>query len=374
MVSYKGKNKFGLSRYIPTDIRKKIRRDAGFGCVVCGCVLIEYEHIEPEFKDASEHNPDNMTILCPICHDRVTKKIISKRDVWAAKRNPKGLQQGYVNDLIFPNTDELEFLLGSVQVINVGIIISIYGKPLFWFESSENNEEPFTICCIFYGVGGEPIAYINRNEYIALIKKQDIVSVASRLTISDDKYGCILGMSREGGSPIHITELYMQYNKIKVMINNENSPLYYGSVDTPDSNLNGFNKFVFSGGKGNRRGEVNAIGLSQIPWCKENNKICWLIRANIHGLKVRNSIGHHKGWLYSNLLINLKGEIVGYIKDGKAFNVFNEFISNYKDGFLSYPEKQYDDGEPIFIPKHCRQGIFSRTQQEYDLSYRFFGF
>ncbi len=45
-------NKHGLKRYIEADIRRKIRHDAGYGCVICGNIFVDYEHIEPEFKDA----------------------------------------------------------------------------------------------------------------------------------------------------------------------------------------------------------------------------------------------------------------------------------------------------------------------------------
>jgi len=41
------KNKFGLSRTIPEAIKSQIRRDDGYGCVVCGNALYQYEHIDP---------------------------------------------------------------------------------------------------------------------------------------------------------------------------------------------------------------------------------------------------------------------------------------------------------------------------------------
>ncbi|HDZ0790542.1 TPA: hypothetical protein RRT77_004528, partial [Klebsiella pneumoniae] len=53
-------NKFGLKRYIPSEIRKRIRIDAGYGCVICGGLFVDYEHIEPEFSKAVEHDPDKM--------------------------------------------------------------------------------------------------------------------------------------------------------------------------------------------------------------------------------------------------------------------------------------------------------------------------
>ena len=82
-------NRHGLKRHIPSKVSEKIRRDAGFGCIVCGDLVVEYEHIEPSFADAIEHDPEKMTLLCPKHHSRVTKGLISKKQIWKYKENPK---------------------------------------------------------------------------------------------------------------------------------------------------------------------------------------------------------------------------------------------------------------------------------------------
>jgi hypothetical protein len=77
-------NKLGLSRAIPEAIRRKIRQDSGFGCVICGLAIASYEHIDPEFHEATEHDPDKMTFLCEGCRSRVTRGVWSKDKVWKA--------------------------------------------------------------------------------------------------------------------------------------------------------------------------------------------------------------------------------------------------------------------------------------------------
>ena len=59
------KNKFELSRTIPEPIKRQIRQDSGFGCVICGLGIIQYEHVDPEFHLAKIHDPSKMTLLCP---------------------------------------------------------------------------------------------------------------------------------------------------------------------------------------------------------------------------------------------------------------------------------------------------------------------
>jgi len=160
-------NKHGLKRYIPSDIRLRIRKDAGFGCVICGCILIDYEHIDPEFHQATEHDPDKMTLLCISCHGRVTRKLISKKAVLMAKENPKALQDGFVHDILFVNTDEMEIKIGSSVSKNTKVILTIYGKPIIWFEPPLIEGEPSKLCAIFYDNNGKVISYVNRNQFIA---------------------------------------------------------------------------------------------------------------------------------------------------------------------------------------------------------------
>lgn len=51
-------NKHGLSRYIDAVIRRQIRQNCRFGCCICGNAIIDYEHVDPPFENATEHNPD----------------------------------------------------------------------------------------------------------------------------------------------------------------------------------------------------------------------------------------------------------------------------------------------------------------------------
>lgn len=71
------KNKHGLSRTIPDKIKEQVRKNSGFGCVICGVGIIEYEHVNPEFKDCTEHNSENITLLCPTCHSKKTRGFLS---------------------------------------------------------------------------------------------------------------------------------------------------------------------------------------------------------------------------------------------------------------------------------------------------------
>ena len=77
------KNKHGLSRTIREDVKLQIRQNSKFGCVICRAAIYTYEHIEPVFVDAKEHDPDNMCLLCPNHQAESTSGVLSKNRIKA---------------------------------------------------------------------------------------------------------------------------------------------------------------------------------------------------------------------------------------------------------------------------------------------------
>ena len=112
-------NKYGLKRYIRPAIKRLIRENSGFGCVICGGSDYTYEHIDPEFNDADAHDPNKMTLLCFACHGKVTTKKWSKEKVKQAMAAPFRKAQGYV---IGKNKEEFDFGFGQPYIIIGGAI------------------------------------------------------------------------------------------------------------------------------------------------------------------------------------------------------------------------------------------------------------
>jgi hypothetical protein len=88
-------NKFGLSRDIPDPLKREARQACGFGCVICGASIVEYEHFDPDFAEAREHNPARIALLCPSCHANVTRKFWPKEKVKTARLAPRCKQTNF---------------------------------------------------------------------------------------------------------------------------------------------------------------------------------------------------------------------------------------------------------------------------------------
>ncbi|WP_374263704.1 HNH endonuclease [Zoogloea sp.] len=76
-----------VSRDIPEPIKRQVRQECYFGCVICGCPVFEYDHIV-EFSKVKEHTASNLALLCEQHHRAKTTGKMSVERVIEARMNP----------------------------------------------------------------------------------------------------------------------------------------------------------------------------------------------------------------------------------------------------------------------------------------------
>jgi len=181
-----GANRFGLNRHIPEKIKKKVRRRCKFGCVVCGSAIVTYEHIDPPFSDAREHNPTNITLLCGHHQLESSKGLLSKDSIQEFNTNPRGSRRGYVDHIFDLNGKVPSLVLGSTNIdLKPGQVFSINGLPIFKIDHPEQNSRRWRLSAIFYGEKNQIICYIEKNELRLLAHNYDIVQISRRFCISN---------------------------------------------------------------------------------------------------------------------------------------------------------------------------------------------
>lgn len=128
-------NRHGLPRDIPDPIRREIRQRSKFGCVICRSGIYDYEHIDPEFTDATRHDPDDICCLCTSCHAKVTRGHFSKAYV---RSKYKEVEAAALADVPAP-FDYLDFHNGKAELKIGGIsydagltsIVKYHGEEFF---------------------------------------------------------------------------------------------------------------------------------------------------------------------------------------------------------------------------------------------------
>jgi hypothetical protein len=104
-------------RDIPEPIKRHVRQRCGFGCVICGLPLFEYEHLKG-WANVQRHMAEEITLLCDRHHREKTAGLLPLADVAAADVNPfnrrAGVSASY--DLHFAG-NRCELVIGSNRAV-----------------------------------------------------------------------------------------------------------------------------------------------------------------------------------------------------------------------------------------------------------------
>jgi len=188
-----GINKYGLKRYIPADVRRKVRYNSKQGCVLCRALFCQYHHFRPEFVDADNHNPDDICLLCPTHHDEVTRGTILNADISSAYQNTK------LNDAIRPPfhqatlSGQLRLNLGNSEfdyMPNEACLLQ-YGTEKI-FTVSYKESEVFggsypSISGSIFDQQGSPILLLDENTIVLASLDFDAEIKGTKILIRDNR-------------------------------------------------------------------------------------------------------------------------------------------------------------------------------------------
>ncbi len=177
------KNKYGLPRYVPEPVRLEIRRRCGFGCVVCGLGLFDYEHFDPEFSKAKVHDPNGMTLLCMQCNQKKARGHLSFEAVKRANDDPAALKIGFAHEWIDVSTGDLTIVVAGVEFRNCERLIMVNGVTVLSVAEPEEEGTPYRISGRFCNNKGDVIFRIDENNWKVNQQSWDVKWVGPRLTV-----------------------------------------------------------------------------------------------------------------------------------------------------------------------------------------------
>ena len=181
------KNRYGLSRYIPKPIEKQVRRRCGFGCVICGTAIFIYEHFDPPFRDARQHNANGITLLCGHHELEATKGLLSKDTIRQADKNPLCRQLGYAKCIFDIGNGRPRLLLAGNDFTQCGPRIELDGETLFEVFPPEPKSHRWRLSAQFKDASGQVICEIKQNELVVNSANFDIEQTATRFKVIPDQ-------------------------------------------------------------------------------------------------------------------------------------------------------------------------------------------
>lgn len=205
------RNKHGLTRTISDVIKREVRKRCGFGCVRCGLAYFDYEHFDPDFKDAKEHCAAGITLLCMQCNQKRARGTLSVETVSAANRAPRCLDRGFASESFDFSAEVIEIKVGGVTITNCPTLIEINGTALLSICEPEEPGAPFRLSGMFADNTGETTLKIVDNVWSAGAANWDVECVGPLVTIRNGPRLISLILRQEPPKRLVVERIEMTY-------------------------------------------------------------------------------------------------------------------------------------------------------------------
>lgn len=173
-------NRHGLQRSIPQDVKRAVRRDCGFGCVVCRRLPTHYDHFEPEFRDCTVHNPNGIALLCPTCHqDKTSGRLSAKRVAECRERASRIWSEPAWRTQSSGNSVQL--MVGNNALFGQRARIAFGTTTLLEVRSTSDPVEPWTLAGTFVHGKGRIVRFED-SEVVVCRDNWDVELVGDMMT------------------------------------------------------------------------------------------------------------------------------------------------------------------------------------------------
>ena len=210
---------------IPLPIQREIRQRCGFGCVICGLPLYDYDHIIG-WTEIKRHIADEITLLCNTHHREKTSRLLPNEVVIEANKNPHNLKEGVSKpyDLHYSGS-ECETNIGSVIITTKDegygteiIPLSIDDIPIIKFIMSEGH---LLLTLNLYDQYNNFVLRVVNNQLVYSVSPWDIEFVGRNLIIREAKRNIFIDLEFEVPNKIIIKRGRFILNGVEVLIQPE---------------------------------------------------------------------------------------------------------------------------------------------------------
>lgn len=203
------RNKFDLSRDIPEDIKRAVRQRCGYGCVLCGAAIIEYEHIRPEFAKARQHDVEGIALLCPNCHSKKTRNFLSARRILEAMGKPAAKQSGFAFSELESSAAHPYVVFAGLTLTRCATPVEIRGLPVLRIEPAECTGGPYQLSASFFDSAGRRSLFIRQNEWKVFTDSWDVEATGGRITVRAAPGEVALSLKLDPGEGVIVERIRM---------------------------------------------------------------------------------------------------------------------------------------------------------------------
>jgi hypothetical protein len=132
---------------IPSPIKRAVRQKCGFGCVICGLAVYEYDHVI-EWSEVQQHTVKNLILLCSFHHtEKTTGRLPIETLTRAAERPRNKRVKESLAYRLFAHGKRTDIFLGSIRFsldfstnnFNIFEVIVIKNKVMISIENDDDS-------------------------------------------------------------------------------------------------------------------------------------------------------------------------------------------------------------------------------------------
>lgn len=207
---------------IPSPVKREVRQRCGFGCVVCGLPLYEYDHLVP-YSEVEVHDPENLLLLCDRHHREKTSGLLTISQVDAARKSPYNLKNGKTHpyDLHYEGAN-CEARIGSNAItwphlsdgsVFAGILID--DTPIVGFSVDRGR---LLLTVQLLNADNELLVQIVDNELTFSMLSWDVEFVGKQLTVRHGPGDIFVGMTFEPPSRVVVDRGRLWRNGVELKV------------------------------------------------------------------------------------------------------------------------------------------------------------
>lgn len=213
----------GVRPSIPESMKREIRQRCGFGCVVCGLPLYEYDHMA-EWAEHHRHVADEITLLCDRHHKEKTNGLLSRAQVIEANQSPYNIERAlspwyglhYSGEQSTIRLGDLEIKSGTGRDI---VALLIDDLPILHF--SRMGGGGYSLNAVILDEDDEIVLTIIDNALTYSVGEWDIDWVGRTLTIREALKAIRLQLRFDPPNRVTVTRGVLRHNGIEVWVSED---------------------------------------------------------------------------------------------------------------------------------------------------------
>lgn len=210
------------SRNIPLAVQRDVRRRCGFGCVVCGMPLYEYEHMLG-WASVKRHVAEEITLLCDRHHREKTAGLLPIERVRDANATPFNLREGVSKpyDLHFSGNTCEAFIGSNTFKLQYGglptaiVPVGVDGVTLLGFLLDDGH---LLLQMNLFDETNCPILQIVNNQLVYSVSSWDIRLVGRNLVIRNAPGEFLIDITFDVPNRIVINRGRFLFNGVEILL------------------------------------------------------------------------------------------------------------------------------------------------------------